>query len=489
VFTPTLNFIGVDSFTYIAGNGIMSDTGTVVITVTGNSAPIANDDNFVAPLNSPITIPAPGVLSNDSDPNGDALTASLLTAPAGDLVFNSDGSFVYTATVMGNDSFTYIASDGSLTDTATVNIGVIDLVINEIMKDPSAVADGSGEWFEIYNNGAGGVDLLGWLISDDGSDSHTIASSIFVAPGAYVVLCNNAITTTNGGVTCDYQYSGITLSNSDDELVLSMSGAEIDRAAYDNGIIWPDPAGASMCLMNVTLDNNDGNNWATSYQSYGLGDLGTPGGPNTNCGVVIAASDSYSTTEDVMLSVAAPGVLGNDINGLSASLTVSPTNGIVTLNADGSFDYTPNLNFNGVDSFTYTASNGKTTDTATVTITIPFIQPGSLDVTFDSDGKVTTANGERDIAYDAALQTDGKIVAAGCTAPSGGDCKIGGDVAVARYNTDGSLDTTFDTDGKLTTTVGVGPNTLAYDAAIQTDGKIVVVGTASGDFALVRYLP
>ena len=73
---------------------------------------------------------------------------------------------------------------------------------------------------------------------------------------------------------------------------------------------------------------------------------------------------------------------------------------------------------------------------------------GSLDTTFDSDGKVTTAIGSgNDYAYSVAIQSDGKIVAAGYSQRSN-------DFALVRYNTDGSLDTSFDSDGKVTTAIG-----------------------------------
>ncbi len=88
-----------------------------------------------------------------------------------------------------------------------------------------------------------------------------------------------------------------------------------------------------------------------------------------------AGDDAYGVDEDDTLNVAAPGVLGNDNDPdgdmLTASLVSGPTHGVLTLNADGSFSYTPNHNFEDVDSFTYTASDGLGgTDTATVTITV-----------------------------------------------------------------------------------------------------------------------
>jgi uncharacterized delta-60 repeat protein len=116
------------------------------------------------------------------------------------------------------------------------------------------------------------------------------------------------------------------------------------------------------------------------------------------------------------------------------------------------------------------------------------LMAGDLDTTFDGDGKVTTdlVFGENlnDRASSVAIQSDGKIVVAGYSSGSGIH-----DFALVRYNSDGSLDTTFDGDGKVTTDFGAGDS--AYSVAIQSDGKIVVAGFSfngrNGDFALARY--
>ena len=87
----------------------------------------------------------------------------------------------------------------------------------------------------------------------------------------------------------------------------------------------------------------------------------------------VANPDKYTAPIGSPLSVAAPGVLGNDYGGtLTASKVSDPAHGAVTLNADGSFSYTPTGGFSGTDSFTYRASNGAANSTAaTVTITVP----------------------------------------------------------------------------------------------------------------------
>ncbi len=111
---------------------------------------------------------------------------------------------------------------------------------------------------------------------------------------------------------------------------------------------------------------------------------------------------------------------------------------------------------------------------------------GSLDATFDGDGKLTTDfSGGTDIAFDVALQADGKILVAGeATVASNVD------FGLARYNADGSLDTTFSGDGKLTTDFSAGYD-HASGLALQSDGKIILAGYAYGatmnDFALARY--
>ncbi|MFF1594116.1 calcium-binding protein [Streptomyces sp. NPDC058286] len=111
--------------------------------------------------------------------------------------------------------------------------------------------------------------------------------------------------------------------------------------------------------------------------------------------------------------------------------------------------------------------------------------PGDLDPSFGTGGKVTTDFGGFDGAQAMAVQADGKIIAAGDTVPSGSTFHF----ALARYNTDGSLDTSFGTGGKVTTDFDTGG---ASSVAIQADGKIVAAGNAgavgsSSDFALARY--
>ncbi|MBW4612260.1 MAG: DUF4114 domain-containing protein [Desmonostoc vinosum HA7617-LM4] len=101
---------------------------------------------------------------------------------------------------------------------------------------------------------------------------------------------------------------------------------------------------------------------------------------------------------------------------------------------------------------------------------------GSLDNTFDGDGRLTTDFDGNDVGRSIILQPDGKIVVAG---------NSDGSFAIARYNTNGSLDNTFGSGGKVVT--GLGGNDIGRSVILQPDGKILVAGNSGGNFALVRY--
>ena len=130
-------------------------------------------------------------------------------------------------------------------------------MVTEIMQNPSSVGDTEGEWFEIYNNTENETDLGGFIIKDNDTDSHTITGSTIVGPYSYAVLGRNSDYATNGGVTIDYEYSGVNLANGGDEILLiDPSGETVDSVAYDGGPSWPDPNGSSMALLDIALDNN-----------------------------------------------------------------------------------------------------------------------------------------------------------------------------------------------------------------------------------------
>jgi VCBS repeat-containing protein len=321
-YTPAANFNGTDTFTYQASDGTtQSNPATVTITVTPvNDPPAATDDAYSTAEDTPRTVPAPGVLGNDTDLDSSTLTAAVVTGPGhGTLTLNADGSFTYTpaANFNGTDTFTYRASDGSAQSSpATVTITVT------ASSDAPVAAD----------------------------DAYTTAEDTPLTVAAPGVLGND--TDPDGDQLSAWVVSG----TSHGTLTLNADGSfTYTPAANFNGTDT-----FTYRASDGTLDSNLA---TVTITVTAINDAPT------------AAADEYSTAEDTALTVAAPGLLGNDTDldssTLTAAVVTGPGHGTLTLNADGSFTYTPAANFNGTDTFTYRASDGSAqSNLATVTITV-----------------------------------------------------------------------------------------------------------------------
>ena len=139
----------------------------------------------------------------------------------------------------------------------------------------------------------------------------------------------------------------------------------------------------------MNIDSDDPDEPTVTVTLSGTG-TGVPNDPP------VAVDDAYATDENTPLNVAAPGVLGNDTDAdgdpLTAVLDTDVTNGTLTLNADGSFDYTPDADFTGTDSFTYQANDSlANSNVATVTITVNAVNdpPVAVDDAYATDEDAT----------------------------------------------------------------------------------------------------
>ena len=148
LYTPTKNYHGSDQFTYkVVDEAGVSNVAVVSLTVHPvNDAPSAVNDAYATSQVGVVQTSAlRGVLANDTDPEGDALTAALVDGPAhGTLTLNADGSFLYTpaAGFIGHDKFTYRAGDGLLqssvaTVTLTVRQATVDIALRAV-ANPTA---------------------------------------------------------------------------------------------------------------------------------------------------------------------------------------------------------------------------------------------------------------------------------------------------------------------------------------------------------------
>ena len=333
----------VDHFTYKANDGTAdSNTATVTINVEADGAPVARPDSYSVPHAGTLTVPRPGVLGNDSDPDGDRLTVSVQTNPQhGTLTLNPDGSFTYThdGSNTTTDSFRYRASDGVRTGSAIVTIAIGPDVPPVAVNDTYAVNEG----------GTLTVPAPGVLGNDTDADSpRTLWTASLVSGPA------NGTLTLNADGSFAYVHNG--------------SETTFDSFTYvlNDGIVNSAPATVTITIAPV----ND---------------------------APVATADSHTTNEDTLLNVLAPGVLANDTDpdsALTAILVANASNGTVTLNPNGSFAYAPNPNFNGTDSFTYKANDGLA-DSNTVTVTIT--------VTAVNDAPAITVPGAQATNEDAPL--------------------------------------------------------------------------------------
>jgi len=391
-YRPDTNFLGTDSFTYEANDGFTNSAAALVtITVTTNSPPVANDDTYVYLTNTTLTVSAPGVLANDVDPDGDALTAVLVSGPAyGTLNLSSNGGFTYLPATNfgGTDSFTYKASDGMLTSSvATVTLvnpafGAFfyDNFIRQTNPGPLTpwVAQ-SGAWTVTGGVLEGGPDVAdsyaNVYLTNSWTD-YSVAANLQFSTNAYGGGVGGRLNPATGAHYAAWIYppannlalikfqnwtSPSFLATANLPVIgtnwhtvkLAFRGTHI--AVYCDGSQVTNVADASSPFLSggVSLDM-----YTTS----------TPFVFSVNQVVVdpLVMGDAYFVTENTTLTVPPPGVLGNDTGVFSTNLSVilpvlsGPGHGVLTVNTNGGFAYTPSTNYTGPDNFSYQAGDSQT---------------------------------------------------------------------------------------------------------------------------------
>jgi len=170
-----------------------------------------------------------------------------------------------------------------------VSVDIGDVIITEMMKDPRAITDEKGEWFELRNMTTNPIDLTNWKIEDDSGQSHTIKSNpaLIIGKSALLVLGINGDPASSCGVDVDYVYSNFTMDNdgTDGIMLVAPDGTVIDEVFYDDNT-FPDIEGYSLMLhpgkMKSTW-NDDGANWCLGPLALACEDWGTPSVYNPYC--------------------------------------------------------------------------------------------------------------------------------------------------------------------------------------------------------------
>jgi len=392
-----------------------SDFGALSIDVVSSSVPVAADDSFTTAEDTTLTITAPGVLANDSDPDGAAITAILVRPPLhGTVTLNSNGSFVYVPDpdYNGPDSFTYKANNGARDS----SIATVSIAVTPVNDPPDAKDDTASV---VANSGATPIDVLANDTSAPDAGEILTITSVTQPTGGTVVITGGGtgltfqpdagfvgtatftytISDGNGGTDTATVTVTVTAGNvpptaaSDAATVAEDSGPTVidvlanDRDGNDDPLTVTSvtqPAGGTVVLTGgvVTFQPNPDFTGTTTF-TYTVSD-GKGGTATANVTVTVtpvndppnANDDSATVAEDS--GATAIDVLGNDTiapdvgETLKITSVTQPANGTVVITGGGTgLTFQPSPNFNGTTTFTYTISDGNGgTDTATVTVNV-----------------------------------------------------------------------------------------------------------------------
>ena len=406
-YLPDSDFTGEDSFTYQAYDG-KHNSNIATVTVTVNAAPLANDDAVSTIEGVGVII---DVLSNDTDADSETLSVTELTQPSsGTANVKEDNQVHYTpgSGFTGEDTFTYRANDGkhnsniaivtvtvlaaatvvpvALDDTASTSSGVeviIDVLQNDtransgslsvtnLTQPSNGTVELNGDGTVIYTPGSAftGEDSFTYRATDGKLDSNiaTVTVEVLAAKNLLPVAVDDtafgAVIGANLNIDLlgnDWNPNGGTLSVAN--LTQPANGTATLKS--DNTVDYT-PNQGFIGVDSFTYQANDGTN--NSNVATVTVTFAEPA--NT---VPVAVDDTASTFKDVGVTI---DVLQNDTDADGDSMTVTnltgQLNGSVVLKSDYTVEYTPDLGFTGVDSFTYRVNDGTDdSNIATVTVTV-----------------------------------------------------------------------------------------------------------------------
>lgn len=333
-YTPNSGYVGSDSFSVTLSDGKGGTTNSLITIVVKdvNAAPVANDDTATVIEGNSVAI---AVRGNDTDPESDSLSVSSITQGAnGSVVIDAvTGNPIYTPNsgFTGTDSFTYTVNDGQgNSDTATVTVTVNPANQPSVINPESVTVD---EDFFILSN----------VLSNDSDTDDVLRVASYEVNGNTYLAGTNAVIAGVGDITIfstgDYRFT-------------------------------PEPNYHGPVPV-ITYTTNTGSSSTLTITVRPVNDAPT------------AVDDGFTTDEDTAVSIPIASLLGNDsdIDGDTVQFDSpgSAVGGTVAL-VGSNVVFTPNLNFNGAASFTYTISDGKGKfDTATVTVTVnPVNDPGVM---------------------------------------------------------------------------------------------------------------
>lgn len=328
LYTPKQDWIGFDSFIYVIsdGNGHTAISTVYIEVIEQNQPPVAVNDQITTQKNTPITVP---VLDNDYDPDGDQLVVEEVGTPRyGYAHIDAYKNVQYTPPLdwVGEDSFSYVISDGrGGKSTGLVSISVVE------------------------------TNLAPPLASDD------YAATDQNSPVDIMVLAND--TDPNG-----LRLTVVSVSKPAHGTAVIMSSEGVIRYTPESNWYGTD-------VFTYTIANSEGLT-TQARVTVTVRETKTEEKPQINH-VPVAKNDTATTDKNKPIKIY---VLANDYDVDSDYLNIGsvtqPRNGKVTINSDRTVTYTPNKDFAGTDTFTYTVIDGKG-GKAVGTVTVQVIAPNS----------------------------------------------------------------------------------------------------------------
>uniref|UniRef100_UPI0031CE1669 Ig-like domain-containing protein n=1 Tax=Chitinophaga sp. TaxID=1869181 RepID=UPI0031CE1669 len=511
-YIPATNYNGPDSFTITISDG-NGGTATVTINITvtpANDAPTGTDQNITTNEDTPYNGSVVG-----SDADGDALTYAKATDPShGTVIVNSNGTYTYipNADYNGPDSFTITIDDGNGGAVIiTINITVTPVndaptAFNQIVTTPedtqyagsvigtdadgdaltyskasdpahgTAIVNADGTFTYSPNANYNGPDLFTIQLNDNHGGTTTVTITITVTP------VNDAPTAADQTITTpeDTPYNGSVTGNDVDGDVLTYAKATDPShgtvIVNSSGTYTYTPATDYNGPDSFTITINDGNG-GTVTVTVNITVVPVNDAP-------AATNQTITTPEDTPYNGS---VTGTDADGdaLTYNKSTDPLHGTATVNADGTYAYTPNANYNGADNFTIVINDGHGgTTTITVNITVTPVN----DAPTGSDLNITTPKNTAYTGNITGNDIDGDVLTySKATDPSHGTVVV---------NTNGSFTYTPATgyvgndnftvvisDGQTSTTVTV----YITVTQVVTHPGITLVKTAVRDGNVITY--
>jgi aspartate 1-decarboxylase len=434
-YTPNANGNGPDSFTFtVADAGFTSAPASVSLTVNPvNDTPVAVADTLEATEDTPATYPVSALLGNDTDIENDSLNVASVTGAT----LNGDNTITFTpaGNFNGVAGFTYTVTDGNTTSApavVTVNVAAVNdapvatagsAIVNEdgtvvialvgtdvdgdtltysIVTQPAngiASVSGSNATYQPHPD-LNGTDSFTFKAYDGQFDSAPATITVTVTPVDDVPVANPQSVATD----------------EDTQKVITLTGSDVDGDVLFYTVPGtPSHGTLSLSGAQATYTPNPDYHGPDSFTFFTysiVGGLPVFSAPATVAITVnpvndtpVALTGSATTDEDAAVLVS---LAGTDVDGnpLSYAIATQPSGGSVSLSGNQA-GYTPNGNFNGTDSFTFTVNDGSATSVpATVTITVNPINDTPQAV---ADTRVTDENTPLEVNAPGVLANDSDV--------------------------------------------------------------------------------